>query len=137
MAQGVWRYLGTDGKEYPDADDAQKYGGGLKAKRWHSPVKEWQPVYEDIAKEDAPVQVVSQSQTTPQTTTVTIAQATVPIVTTPVQAAQDAANSLAFSEYDSLDIMQLKENLRQKGYIIRGNPKRETLLEKLKGHQSV
>lgn len=98
-------YLGNDGKEYFELEDAKKYGGGVKGKRFHNPVKTYEPVYETES-----VQTLTEN---------------VPVAT-------PATASMALSDFDNLDVAQLKEILRGKGYIIKGNPKRETLLEQIK-----
>ena len=114
---GNYYYLGSDGKEYFTADDAQKYGGGLKGRRWHTPHKVYEAVkYDDIVAKETTGQMVPEVKE--------------------VKAAVVAANSLSLTEFDHLSEEQMKEILRQKGVPPRGNPKRETLLKMLKALSS-
>lgn len=82
---GKYYYLGKNGLEYATKDDADKHGGGCVGQRFHNPVKQWEPVYEEIES----------------------------------------------TEYDAMDLPQLKKVLQDKGYQIKGNLKRETIIEKL------
>lgn len=107
---GKWYYKGNDGLEYATIEDARKYGGGVVGKRFHQPMKIWEPVYEEMTEEAVKVNAkAALGHDTPQ----------------------------AVTEYDNMDIPQLKEVLRAKGYAIKGNPKRETIIEKLKSLNSI
>ena len=116
--EGVYYYLGQNGKEYFTAQDAEKIGGGLKGRRFHNPKK----VYETVKYED-----IVPSTTT---TTVPVITPSVQVIQTPAEAV--AANSLASTEYDNLTKEQLREALRQKGIPIRGNPSENTMRTALK-----
>jgi len=95
-------YLAKNGLEYPEKSDADVYGGGAIKQRIHFPQKKWEPVYDDI---------------TPQ-------------VQVPTPEVFDAP--VAGAEVDSLTKEQLKEQLKNKGYVSKGNPSEATLREKLK-----
>ena len=121
---GVYRYLGADGKEYAEKHDAIKYGGGLKGQRYHDPVKRYEPV-----PYDAPVEpeTKEEAKEEPQE------EASIESPLTGRTPGEEIANnSQALMEFDHLEAPALREILRAKGYLIKGNPSKATLLEKLK-----
>jgi len=105
---GKYYFLGKNGLEYATIDDAKKYGGGAVGQRFHNPIKKYEPI---------PYDPVDTTNLVENTDTVFPASVNVP---------------QAISEYDNMEIIQLKEVLRNKGYVVKGNPKRETLIAKLK-----
>lgn len=113
MSEGRYYYLGKDGKEYFIADDAHKYGGGVVGRRYHNPIKKYEEYKYDPAPDEAANAPV-------------IAPNDVPMTTSVGQA------SLALTEFDHMEVPQLKEILRSKGYTIKGNPGKDKLLEQIK-----
>ncbi len=113
---GKYYYLGKNGLEYANMEDAKNHGGGCVGQRFHNPVKQWEPVYEDVS-------AVSASTVVPgdELTSVT-SETKEPLVDTPQN----------ITEYDAMDLPALKKILADKGYQIKGNLKRETIIEKLK-----
>ncbi len=118
--EGHWYYLGKDGKEYFELHDAQRYGKGAVGKRWHSPIKKFEAIpYEelhDAVPAEEPKTQANGSTMKPE------AEVETDMVDVPE----------GIMEFDNLNVQQLKEVLRRKGIISKGNPSRETLLEKLK-----
>ncbi len=106
---GRYYYLGKDGKEYFTREDADKYGSGAVKKRWHSPVKEYEDLYGELDKEEAPMTQATETD----------------VVNVPE----------GIMEYDQLDVAQMKAVLLRKGIKPVGNQSRETLLAKLKSLQ--
>lgn len=107
---GKTYYLGKNGLEYAEIEDANKYGGGCVGKRFHNPVKQWEPVYEDVPSGLNDHTTLIEDETI------------VPLVDTPQNV----------TEYDAMGLPQLKKVLQDKGYQIKGNLKRETIIAKLK-----
>lgn len=121
---GKTYYLAKNGLEYPEYADAVKYGGGAVGQQTREVKKTFEPLtYEDIQKAEA--------KSTPQVPSI-------PLPTSPSAQMPQPFNMVpqAVSEFDNMDVIALKEALKAKGYGVRGNPKRETLLAKLKSLQS-
>ena len=115
--QGHYYYLGKDKKEYFTREDADKYGGGAIKRRWHMPIKQYEDIpYEELESEK-PVPVSAFEQSGLETDSKETDVVNVPE---------------GILEFDQLDPKEMKEILRRKGIILKGNPGRDTLLEKLK-----
>jgi len=115
---GKFYYLGKNGLEYAEIEDANKYGGGCVGKRFHNPIKQWEPVYETVSSDPTsgmPVAAPIEDKILP------------PLVDTPQN----------ITEYDAMDLPSLKKALQDKGYQVKGNLKRETIITKLKSLQSL
>ncbi len=125
---GKYYYLGKNGLEYATFDDADNkkagYGGGCVGKRFHNPVKQWEPVYENM--ESTTVATPTAAQVVPENYVAPLNQIPESVETPLVDTPQNV------TEYDAMDLPQLKKVLADKGYQIKGNLKRETIIEKLK-----
>lgn len=113
---GKYYYLGKNGLEYAEIEDAQKYGQGCVGKRFHNPVKQWEPVYETVSPDPTNGMTVAAPKEDAIVT---------PLVDTPQNV----------TEYDAMDLPSLKKALQDKGYQVKGNLKRETIIAKLKSLQ--
>lgn len=116
---GKYYYLGKNGLEYANKYDADKYGNGCVGQRFDNPIKQWEPVYENVNTTDPEIETVGVPAEILEN------EINVPLVDTPQNV----------TEYDAMDLPQLKKILRDKGYDIKGNLKRETIIEKLKSLQ--
>lgn len=118
--QGKWYFKGRNRLEYATKEDADKYGGGAIGRRFHTPIKQWEPIYDEIPSEVESNEV----------------QVNVPSIIPPKEEIM-VDTPQAVSDYSNFTPIQLRELLRTKGYAIRGNPSRDTMITKLKSLENV